>query len=76
VEVDFDKIDLQDDIESCSVTGMVDFILYKGDHYHLTIITDGEHKNVYVDTDDVWDKSDLVGITIAPQDMRITKIEG
>lgn len=73
IDVAFDRIDLLDNDEDAPVTGNVAFILYKGNHYHLTVITDsGEH--VLVDTNDVWDKNDLVGVKILPEDMQITKI--
>ncbi len=73
IDVAFDRIDLLDNDEDAPVTGNVAFILYKGNHYHLTVITDsGEH--VLVDTNDVWDKNDLVGVKILPEDMHITKI--
>ena len=49
-------------------SGEVWFILYKGDHYHLTVKTEsGEY--LYVDTDDIWDKGDLAGISIQPGDI-------
>ena len=70
VEVDFDKLELLDDFEKAEVIGDVRFILYKGDHYHLTVMTEGR-VNVYVDTNYVWDERDLVGIKILPKDMRI-----
>lgn len=74
VEVEFKNIDLQDHQEEGTVNGEVHFILYKGDHYHLTVLTEsGEH--VYVDTQDVWDKGDLVGINIAARDIKIGKID-
>ena len=72
VEVDFDKVDLMDNVEDAPQDGNISFILYKGNHYHLTIITPGGH-HVISDTDDVWDKNDIVGIRILPADMRITK---
>ena len=50
-------------------------ILYKGDHYHLTIRTDSD-EFVYVDTNDVWDKGDIVGINILPQDLIVTARNG
>lgn len=68
VEVDFDKIDLQDDAEDGALTGEVKFILYKGNHYHLTVWSDWD-ENVFVDTNDVWDDGDHVGISIAPEDI-------
>ena len=73
-EVAFDKIDLMDDLEAGTLDGEVHFILYKGDHYHLTIKTDdGDY--LYVDTNDIWDKGDLVGVRIAPEDIHIRKAD-
>ncbi|MCQ2182511.1 MAG: ABC transporter ATP-binding protein [Bacteroidales bacterium] len=72
VEVAFNKIDLLDHQEDANVPGEVHFILYKGDHYHLTVVTyDGAH--VYVDTNDIWDKGDLVGVNIAAKDIKVSK---
>ena len=72
VQVDFDKVDLLDHQEEGVLAGEVHFLLYKGDHYHLTILTeDGDH--IWVDTDDIWDKGDLVGVDIEPQDLKISK---
>ena len=74
VDVDFDKVDLADDQEDGAADGEVRLILYKGDHYHLTIVADsGDY--LYVDTNDVWDDGDLVGINILPADMRIRAID-
>ena len=70
VEVDFDKIDLTDDKEDGALEGDVRLILYKGNHYHLTIVTDDDDY-LYVDTNDVWDDGDMVGINIMPEDIRI-----
>ena len=73
VEFAFDAVDLLDHQEEGVVGGNVHFILYKGDHYHLTILTDsGEH--LYVDTQDIWDKEDLVGVNIAPSAFKITRL--
>ena len=71
-EVDFDKIDLTDDKEDGALEGDVRLILYKGNHYHLTIVTDDDDC-LYVDTNDVWDDGDMVGINILPEDIRILK---
>ena len=73
VEVDFEKVILQDNEEDGTLTGEVKFILYKGDHYHLTVLSDWD-ENVFVDTNDVWDDGDRVGITIPPDAIRIVKI--
>jgi spermidine/putrescine transport system ATP-binding protein len=72
VSIDFQKIILQDNEEDGMVRGFVSFILYKGNHYHLTVNTDG-NESVYVDTHDIWDDGDRVGITIAAEAIKITK---
>ena len=71
VEVDFDKVELLDN--EGTAEGNVSFILYKGDHYHLTVKTK-EGEDVLVDTNDVWDKNEMVGISIKPEDLRISKL--
>ncbi|MDO5322104.1 MAG: ABC transporter ATP-binding protein [Bacteroidia bacterium] len=71
-EFSFSAVDLQDHQEDGTACGEVHFILYKGNHYHLTVVADdGTH--VYVDTDDIWDKGDLVGINIKAGDIKISK---
>ena len=66
--IQFSKVDLWDHVDDGVTSGEVWFILYKGDHYHLTVKTEsGEY--LYVDTDDIWDKGDLVGISIQPGDI-------
>ena len=75
VEVPFDAVDLMDNLDDGVLEGEVHFILYKGDHYHLTIKTEyGDF--LWVDTDDIWDKGDLVGIRFkSRKGIKITKIE-
>ena len=72
VEVDFNRVNLQDYEEDGVLCGEVYFILYKGDHYHLTVRTD-DGDDLYVDTNDVWDDGDRVGIRIAPSYIRLYK---
>jgi len=72
VNIAFGKIDLLDYQDDGTLSGTVHFILYKGNHYHLEIYVDGGGR-LFVDTNDVWDKGDLVGINIKPQDIRISK---
>lgn len=74
VRVAFDKVILQDHEEDGTLTGEVHFILYKGDHYHLTIRTD-EGDDIYVDTNDVWDDGDRVGIQIDPASIMLEHID-
>ncbi len=72
VEVQFSRVELIDHPEDGMLSGLVHFLLYKGDHYHLTVATDdGDY--IWVDTNDIWDKGDLVGINIAPKDIKIIK---
>lgn len=72
VSIPFDKVELFDNEQDGTFTGDISFILYKGSHYHLTIDTDwGEA--IHVDTQDVWDLGDHVGITIPPDAITITK---
>ena len=73
--IPFAKVDLMDHEDEGDTSGEVWFILYKGDHYHLTVKTvSGEY--VYVDTDDIWDKGDLVGIKILPEDITVEMNDG
>lgn len=72
VEVDFRHVMLEDNEEDGILTGDVKFILYKGNHYHLTVFTDW-NEDIFVDTQDVWDDGDRVGISIAPEHIRIVK---
>ena len=72
VEVEFADVDLQDYEEEGKLSGEVAFILYKGNHYHLTIRTD-DGDTIDVNTNDVWDDGDRVGIDIAPRHIRLRK---
>ena len=70
VRVNFDKVNLQDDEEDGVLSGEVYFILYKGDHYHIQVRTD-DGDDLDVDTNDIWDDGDRVGVKIAPSSIRI-----
>ena len=73
VRVAFNRIELLDHKEDGKLIGSVHFILYKGDHYHLTVKTeDGDL--IYVDTNDIWDNFDIVGISINKNDLIISKL--
>ena len=74
VRVPFCKIDLQDYEEEGTLSGEVHFILFKGNHYNLTIRTD-EGNDLLVHTTDVWDKGDRVGIVINPESILLNKKE-
>ena len=70
VEVDFRKVDLMDDKEDGTTTGIVSSILYKGNHYYIKVKTESG-EDIFAYTQDVWDKFDVVGIRIQPKDIRI-----
>ena len=74
VRVPFRSIDLQDYEEEGKLSGEVHFILYKGNHYHLTIRTDEGH-DLYVNTNDVWDDGDRVGIVIPKTEILVEKLK-
>ena len=72
VRVAFNRVELHDYKEDGKLIGSVHFILYKGDHYHLTVKTeDGDF--IYVDTNDIWDNFDVVGISIDKRDIIVSK---
>ena len=72
VRVAFNRVELHDYKEDGKLIGSVHFILYKGDHYHLTVKTeDGDF--IYVDTNDIWDNFDIVGVSIDKRDIYISK---
>ena len=73
VKIDFNHVILEDNEEDGKLTGEVKFILYKGNHYHLTVFSDWD-EDIYVDTNDVWDDGDRVGITILPKHIRLNKL--
>ena len=75
VLVPFRAIDLQDHEDEGVLSGEVHFILYKGNHYHLTIRTD-EGYDLFVNTDDVWDDGDRCGIVIPQDKILLKKFEG
>ena len=69
VEIPFESVDLLDNVDDGLLSGEVYFILYMGDHYHLTVKTD-DGDLLYVDTNDIWDKGDLVGINFKMDGVR------
>jgi spermidine/putrescine transport system ATP-binding protein len=73
VKVDFGAVVLQDNEEDGMLNGVVSFILYKGNHFHLTVNTE-THEHVFVDTQDIWDDGDRVGISIPAEAIRIETI--
>jgi len=70
VKIDFDKVTLHDNADDGVLYGTISFILYKGNHYHLTILT-STNEHIYVDTNDIWDDGDMVGISFPLESIQI-----
>jgi spermidine/putrescine transport system ATP-binding protein len=73
VQVHFRDVILHDNEEDGMLGGTVSFILYKGDHYHLTILTEGD-ENIFLDTNDIWDDGDRVGVSFSPETIYLEKL--
>ncbi|MFI3167166.1 MAG: polyamine ABC transporter ATP-binding protein [Bacillota bacterium] len=74
VEIDFADVELTDNQEEGTLAGEIKTILFKGNHYHLGVKT--EYGDMfYVDTTDVWDDGDRVGIKIHPEKIRLCHSE-
>lgn len=71
-DIPFADVDLMDNKEDGVIAGEVHFLLYKGNRYHLTIISAGAF-HIYADTQDTWDKGDLVGINIPAGSITVRK---
>ena len=71
VEFPFDKVELADYVEDANASGHVNFIVYKGNHYQLVILTESG-ETLRVETQDVYDKGDLVGINVPSNAIKIT----
>jgi spermidine/putrescine transport system ATP-binding protein len=73
VSIDFKDVVLQDNEEDGMLNGVVCFILYKGNHFHLTVQTE-QNENIFVDTNDIWDDRDRVGVSISPESIHIENL--
>ena len=70
-KIGLDKIEILDDTEAGIVRGTIVSIIYKGDHYQLTVRT-AEDEDFVFDTEYTYDENDLVGITVKPQNITLT----
>jgi spermidine/putrescine transport system ATP-binding protein len=73
INVDFNNVVLHDNEDDGMLSGTVFFILYKGDHYHITVLTEG-NEHIFADTNDIWDDGDRVGISFSPESIRIENV--
>ncbi len=73
--ISFKCVELTDSEDDGVIGGDVITILFKGDHYQYGVRMDnGEY--IYVDSLDVWDDGDRVGINIKPTDIKLELVEG
>ena len=72
--IGLDAIEILDDEESGIVRGEIVSIIYKGDHYQLTIRT-SEDEDFVLDTEYTYDENDLVGLNVKPEDIKL-KLKG
>ena len=70
VEVGFDGIEITDDHENCSVVGKIISMIYKGDHYQVIVRTE-EEDDFILDTPDLWNENDEVGIIIKKENIHL-----
>ena len=66
----YDRVELTDNPADGMTAGTIVGILYKGNHYRLTVRTDNRQK-IFVDTTDVWEDFDRVGIKIQPEQITL-----
>jgi len=74
VEVPFDKVELMDYQEEGDAEGSIKYLSYKGNHYHIQVRT-SDRQYLFADTQDAYDRGDLVGIKIAPKDIKISRLD-
>lgn len=70
-EIGLTDIEILDDDEAGNVSGEIVSIIYKGDHYQLTIRTE-EDEDFVLDTEYTYDENDLVGLRVKPEDISLT----
>lgn len=71
LEVGLDKFDFSDDTEYGQFKGEIISSIYKGDHYQVIARTEDE-EDFILDTPDLWNIGDFVGIKVNSSDIKIT----
>jgi len=70
-EIGLKNIEILDDEEAGNVKGEIVSIIYKGDHYQLTVRTE-QDEDFVLDTEYTYDENDLVGLSVNAQDIKLT----
>ena len=74
VEIGFKDVEVFDDEDDGTIGAEVISSIYKGNYYQCIIRTD-DYYDFFVDTTDEWLKGDRVGISVAPDKIKITERE-
>ena len=72
VEVSLKKIEISDDEEKGGAVGNIFAIIYKGDHYQVTVRTEENEEDSVFDTENTWNVNDRVSVIIKPEDIKLT----
>ena len=72
VEVAFNDITLTDNEEDGMVYGTVISSIYKGDHYQVIVRTNDEEEDYIIDTEYTYNLSDIVGVIINKDKIKLT----
>ena len=72
VEVEFKDIEISDNADEGGAQGHIVSIIYKGDHYQVIVRTEENEEDFVLDTEDLWNENDYVGVKIAPDKIRMT----
>lgn len=74
VEIGFDDFELLDNEDGATLMGQIKFQFWYGKYYHLKVMTEAG-MYIYTNTDDVWDKNDIVGIRVDKSKIKIKVAE-
>ncbi len=69
--IGLNDIEILDNVDDGNVQGNVVGIIYKGDHYVLTVRTD-EDEDFVLDTEYTYDEGDRVGLLVRPEKIGLT----
>ena len=69
-KIGLDAIEILDDADAGAAKGTIVSIIYKGDHYQLTVRT-ADDEDFVLDTEYTYDENDLVGISVKPYNIRL-----
>ena len=74
VEVGLKDIEISDDQEIGGAIGNIVSIIYKGDHYQLTVRTDENEEDYVFDTEDTWNENDRVSVIIPAGKIKLSLV--